>query len=204
MANKVSKQGRKNMAIAARKGAKARKQKAIKKYQKKPNNCATCNKILPYEKRHNFYCNSSCSAKTNNLGIRRNGNETTNRCLNCHILTRNDKYCSKQCIQDHKWEIKKNRLLKAGKVNTKCTKTARRLMIDINGHRCSICNLTTWMDGPIPLVLDHINGNSYDNRIINLRLVCGNCDMMLPTYKSKNRGNGRHKRRLRYKQGKSY
>jgi len=38
----------------------------------------------------------------------------------------------------------------------------------------------------------------------NLRLVCGNCDMLLPTYKSKNKGNGRHNRRKRYAEGKSY
>lgn len=47
------------------------------------------------------------------------------------------------------------------------------------------------MGKPIPLVLDHINGHSGDWRLDNLRLVCGNCNMMLPTYKNKNRGNGR-------------
>jgi len=57
---------------------------------------------------------------------------------------------------------------------------------------------------PATLVMDHINGKSEDNRVVNLRLVCGNCDMQLPTYKSKNIGNGRHKRRKRYADGKSY
>jgi len=60
------------------------------------------------------------------------------------------------------------------------------------------------MDKPIPLVLDHIDGNSENWAIENLRLVCGNCDMLLPTYKSKNRGRGRAYRRDRYASGKSF
>ena len=38
----------------------------------------------------------------------------------------------------------------------------------------------------------------------NLRLVCPNCDSQLPTYKSRNRGSGRHSRRQRYRDGQSY
>ena len=58
-------------------------------------------------------------------------------------------------------------------------------------RKCEVCSETQWMGKPIPLVLDHINGHSGDWRLDNLRLVCGNCNMMLPTYKNKNRGNGR-------------
>ena len=60
------------------------------------------------------------------------------------------------------------------------------------------------MGQPIPLVLDHMDGNSENNSLDNFRLVCGNCDMLLPTYKGKNAGNGRYSRRQRYAQGKSY
>lgn len=56
----------------------------------------------------------------------------------------------------------------------------------------------------MPLIVDHINGNPEDDRLENLRLVCGNCDMQLPTYKSRNLGNGRAWRRQRYAEGKSY
>jgi 5-methylcytosine-specific restriction endonuclease McrA len=40
---------------------------------------------------------------------------------------------------------------------------------------------------PIPLELDHINGNNGDNRLENLRLLCPNCHALTPTYRSKRR-----------------
>lgn len=52
-----------------------------------------------------------------------------------------------------------------------------------------------WMNQPIPLILYHINGRASDDRLENLRLVCGNCDMQLPTYKSKNKHSDRIKRK---------
>lgn len=57
---------------------------------------------------------------------------------------------------------------------------------------------------PIIKIVDYIDGNSGNWYFNNLRLVCGNCDMQLPTYKSKNKGNGRHYRIQRRKDGLSF
>ena len=42
-----------------------------------------------------------------------------------------------------------------------------------------------WRGKNLVLVLDHINGDTYDNRIENLRLLCPNCDSQQVTYRRK-------------------
>lgn len=53
--------------------------------------------------------------------------------------------------------------------------------------KCYNCNLTDWLDGPIPLELEHINGIHDDNRLINLTILCPNCHAKTPTYRGKNK-----------------
>lgn len=53
---------------------------------------------------------------------------------------------------------------------------------------CEMCNRTEWMGSPIPLELDHINGNKHDNRLFNLRVICPNCHATTETYRGKNIG----------------
>ena len=68
-----------------------------------------------------------------------------------------------------------------------------RLFKELNWeHKCSFCNLKEWKSimtnkiEPIPLELDHINGNNKDHRLINLRLLCNNCHATTPTYRGRN------------------
>ncbi len=155
------------------------------------------------DKRKKF-CSRSCAASFNNIGIRRHGE--VRYCLHCNKHTLNKKFCSTKCHHDFEWKQTKKKIEETGRCNSAewGSSSAKRYLKEIHGNRCEICRNTKWLEKPIPLILDHISGDSSDWSLSNLRLVCGNCDMQLPTYKSKNRGNGRAYRRERYAEGKSY
>ena len=54
-------------------------------------------------------------------------------------------------------------------------------------YKCSCCgNEGMWLDKPLSLQLDHINGNCSDHRLENLRWLCPNCHVQISTHGSKN------------------
>jgi 5-methylcytosine-specific restriction endonuclease McrA len=63
----------------------------------------------------------------------------------------------------------------------------RLLKENIMINKCSICKISNWNDKPISLHLDHINGNSTDHRLKNLRFLCPNCHSQTSTYCGKNK-----------------
>lgn len=55
-------------------------------------------------------------------------------------------------------------------------------------HKCVICGINQWRDQMLNLEIDHIDGNSGDNSIENLRFLCPNCHSQTNTfgYRGKN------------------
>lgn len=70
-------------------------------------------------------------------------------------------------------------------------KLKRRLFKE--GLKLPQCEECGWAkkseDGRLPLELDHINGDSRDHRIQNLRVLCPNCHSLKPTHRGANRKN---------------
>jgi hypothetical protein len=66
-------------------------------------------------------------------------------------------------------------------------KLKQRLFNDkIKTPKCEKCGWSKRSkDGRLPLELDHINGDKYDNRITNLRILCPNCHSLEPTHRGR-------------------
>lgn len=127
------------------------------------------------------------------------------KCLNCDNLLnlRKRKYCSHKCQHEY---LKKIRFkeIEGGLHEKHKRQSLKAYITHRDGYICSICCLEKWNNKDIVLIMDHIDGNSENNNPLNLRLVCPNCDSQLPSFKGRNMGKGRHSRRVRYRDGKSF
>lgn len=115
--NNISLDARQRIIQGAINSNKIQHEKCLKKYNENPKFCKYCGKKLSYQKRRNKFCNHSCSASFNNLGVSRNKNDKIlkvkkdklkkmrklqHTCLNCGIefedeKNENRKFCSISC-----------------------------------------------------------------------------------------------------------
>lgn len=58
-------------------------------------------------------------------------------------------------------------------------------LIRSRGHQCESCSNKEWLSKPIPLELEHIDGNRLNDDVSNLKLLCCNCHALTPSWRRK-------------------
>lgn len=164
-------------------------------------NIFVCNQVDP-----NRFCSQSCAAKFNN----RRRPKWVKNCLNCgRKIGRQRQYCSHKCNKEFFYNEFIKKWKNGAEGTTNCGRHSvfiRKFLFKKFNNECSKCG---WKEqnpitNKVPLEVEHIDGNYLNNKEENLTLLCPNCHALTPTYKALNYGKGRHKRRERYKTGKSF
>jgi len=62
-------------------------------------------------------------------------------------------------------------------------KKKKEIIVKEQKGACLGCYLSDWMDKPLTLELDHIDGNNKNNVKENLRALCPNCHSQTPTWR---------------------
>lgn len=63
--------------------------------------------------------------------------------------------------------------------------TALAAIVNLRGHRCESCGLSEWMSKKITLEVHHVDGDSLNNELDNLQLLCPNCHSMTDNWKGR-------------------
>ena len=69
----------------------------------------------------------------------------------------------------------------------------KKVLIIERGYKCESCNLSDWLHDPIPLELEHRDGDNKNNEKDNLLLLCPNCHAKTEFYRGRNINSGKIK-----------
>jgi hypothetical protein len=84
-------------------------------------------------------------------------------------------------------KIPTNEILEGRHPQYQTNKLRLRLIADgIKDEKCEICGVEDWLGKRLAFELDHIDGNSNNHLLENLRIVCPNCHSQTETYRAKN------------------
>lgn len=139
------------------------------------------------------YCSSSCAAIVNNRLVPKRFPEKVCNCgKKININSKNCKECTKKINFDlaiASWLSGES----LGGSARKLSLPIRRYLLEKSKYSCSKCGFNTPhpSDGKTILEIDHIDGDGSNHRPENLQVLCPNCHALTPTYRARNKWNGR-------------
>lgn len=84
--------------------------------------------------------------------------------------------------------IKLDEILKGLHPSYQTFKLKHRLYREgVKKNECEICFVKEWQSMKLECELDHVNGDSSDHRLENLRILCPNCHSQTLTFRNKSR-----------------
>ena len=96
-----------------------------------------------------------------------------------------NKFCSTACSAKSVWEHKSKPRIEQGLGGN-----LHRYLKETRGDMCEVCGQSSvHNDNPLTLQVDHIDGNSDNNVLSNVRLLCPNCHTQTENWGSKGKGN---------------
>ena len=70
----------------------------------------------------------------------------------------------------------------------------KRILIE-QDYKCIKCGLNEWMGKPLPLEIDHKDGDHHNNSRKNVEALCPNCHSLTSTWRGRNKNRGQKKKK---------
>lgn len=149
-----------------------------------------CGKIAQFRNRSNkLTCAATASACEANKIKNRNGVRASN--------ATGRRKNAKQIYADLPPETKSKMAWNKGEHNADFSYNGKgshkKILIRERGHACESCKLTEWLCNPIPLELEHVDGDNKNQVKDNLLLLCPNCHARTRFYRGRNINSGKTK-----------
>jgi 5-methylcytosine-specific restriction endonuclease McrA len=124
------------------------------------------------------------------LGIKYNTFRVHAKRLGVFLTNQSGKGIKKAIVDERKFNLKD--ILGGEHPQYPTGKLKRRLLEkNIFVNVCSECGVKDWNNKKLVMQLDHIDGNSHNHKLENLRMLCPNCHSQTDTYCGKNVKNKR-------------
>lgn len=168
-------------------------------------NCLYCGKEIIGGDNRKKFCNHSCAASYNNIGVSRNTKQDSEIfCLNCGNPIKKGVFCNRKCKEEYQYNNYIERWKKGeedglyGKYTI--NKILREYLLKKCEYKCSNCGKS--YENPYThktiLQIHHKDGDCTNNKEDNLEVLCPNCHAMTENFGSRNKNCTRIDKRKRY------